>query len=74
VEIMKGIVFWGVEPCSLVEVDRRFTSDYCLHHQGDHPDETGLHGATFQKDVIFIIIACVQCISIKFISVEIRRK
>jgi microsomal dipeptidase-like Zn-dependent dipeptidase len=24
-------------PCSLVEIDRRFRDDYCLHHQGDCP-------------------------------------
>jgi hypothetical protein len=26
-------VFWDVAPCSHVEVDRRFRSAYCLHHQ-----------------------------------------
>jgi hypothetical protein len=24
--------FWDIAPCSLVEVDRRFTGTYCLHH------------------------------------------
>jgi hypothetical protein len=28
-------VFWDVDPCSHVEVDRRFRGAYCLHHQGD---------------------------------------
>jgi hypothetical protein len=28
-------VFWDIPPCSLIEVDRRFRSAYCLHHQGD---------------------------------------
>jgi hypothetical protein len=27
--------FWVVDPCSLVEVYRRFRGVYCLHHQGD---------------------------------------
>jgi hypothetical protein len=31
----KMTVFWDVAPCSLVEIDRRFTGAYCLHHQGD---------------------------------------
>jgi hypothetical protein len=32
---MKIDVFWDVEPCSLVEVYRRFRAACCLHHQGD---------------------------------------
>jgi hypothetical protein len=31
---MKMTVFWNVAQCSLVEIDRRFRGDYCLHHQG----------------------------------------
>jgi hypothetical protein len=31
---MKIKAYWDVAPCSLVEVDRRFSSVYCLHHQG----------------------------------------
>jgi hypothetical protein len=45
----KKIAFWGIAPCSLVRVDRRFRGAYflrqipnwrfkgvyCLHHQGD---------------------------------------
>jgi hypothetical protein len=26
-------VFWDVAPCSLLEIDRRFSGAYCLHHQ-----------------------------------------
>jgi hypothetical protein len=26
--------------CSLVDPDRRFTGSYCLHHQGDPPDDS----------------------------------
>jgi hypothetical protein len=26
-------VFWGVTPCSLIDVDRRFRGAYCLHYQ-----------------------------------------
>jgi hypothetical protein len=33
--LMKITVFWDVAPCSMVEVYRRFTGVYCLHHQGD---------------------------------------
>jgi hypothetical protein len=32
---MKMTVFWGVAPCSLVEVHRRFRGACCLHHEGD---------------------------------------
>jgi len=30
---MKFRVFWDVLPCSQVDIDRRFKSAYCLHHQ-----------------------------------------
>jgi hypothetical protein len=25
-------IFWTIAPCSLIEVDQRFTDDHCLHH------------------------------------------
>jgi hypothetical protein len=31
---IKTTVFWGVAPCSLIEVYQRFTGACCLHHQG----------------------------------------
>lgn len=31
---MNNTVFWGVTPCSLIEVYRRFRGTYCLHLQG----------------------------------------
>jgi hypothetical protein len=30
---MNMAVFWDVAPCSLVEIGRRFTGTFCLHHQ-----------------------------------------
>jgi hypothetical protein len=33
-------VFWDVAPCSLVEIDRRFTGAYCLHYEGDEAVST----------------------------------
>jgi hypothetical protein len=33
-DFVKFTVFWDVAPCSYVEVDRRLTGAYCLHHQG----------------------------------------
>jgi hypothetical protein len=33
--------FWDMEPCSLLEVNRRFRGAYCLHHQGIRPDNRG---------------------------------
>jgi hypothetical protein len=39
---MKMAVLWNVEPCSLVEVHRRFRGTYCIYHQGDDcPDDGG---------------------------------
>jgi hypothetical protein len=35
-------VFWDVAPCSLVEIDRRFSGAYCLHHQDDGIDSKHL--------------------------------
>jgi hypothetical protein len=32
---VKMAVFWGVAPCSLVEVYCRFRGAYCLHHHSD---------------------------------------
>jgi hypothetical protein len=33
-------IFWDVASCSLVEIERRFTGAYCLHHQ-DYADNGG---------------------------------
>jgi hypothetical protein len=38
---MKFRIFWAVAPCSHVEVDRRFTGAYCLHHQCDDGTDGG---------------------------------
>jgi hypothetical protein len=38
---MKLAIFWVVAPCSLVEVYRRLRGAYCLHYQGDRPDDEG---------------------------------
>jgi hypothetical protein len=32
-------VFWGVVPCSLVEINGRFRGAYCLHQRGDSPEK-----------------------------------
>jgi hypothetical protein len=29
---LKITVFWDVEPCSMVEIDRRFRDAYCIYH------------------------------------------
>jgi hypothetical protein len=34
-------VFWDIAPCSLADIDRRFTGAYCLHHQGEGSDNGG---------------------------------
>jgi hypothetical protein len=39
---MKFRVFWDVLPCSQVDSDRRFRDVYCLHHQGDIPEDSKL--------------------------------
>jgi hypothetical protein len=38
---MKVRAFWDIAPRSLVEVDQRFRGAYCLHHDGDDPDDGG---------------------------------
>jgi hypothetical protein len=53
---MKMAVLWDVAPCSLVETDRRFRGAYCLHHQG-RSVSIRLHGSTFQKTAIFMLVA-----------------
>jgi hypothetical protein len=62
--------FWNIEPCSLVEVHRRFGGAYCLHHHcNGHSSHwwsqyaplkrrsslTRLHHKISQKAVIFIL-------------------
>jgi hypothetical protein len=32
---LQMIAFWDIVECCLVDVDRRFRGDYCLHNQGD---------------------------------------
>jgi hypothetical protein len=46
---VKFRVFWNLAPCSHVEVDRRFRSAYCLHHQGDEDSIT--HDNLRMRDV-----------------------
>jgi hypothetical protein len=36
---MMMTVFWGVAPCSLAEIDRRFRGAYCHHYQDDGGSE-----------------------------------
>jgi hypothetical protein len=66
--MLKISVFWDVAPCSFFGVERRFRDAYCRHHQGVELMEAvrtfesrsapmTLHGATFQKALIFIIAA-----------------
>jgi hypothetical protein len=40
------IAFWVAVPCSLVEVERRFSSAYCLHHHGDENRRENLKSQT----------------------------
>jgi hypothetical protein len=49
--------FWDVLPCKMI-VDRRFRGAYCLHHQGVMT--IILHGSTFQKTILNIILAAVR--------------
>jgi hypothetical protein len=48
---MKMAVVCVVEPCSLVEVYRRFRGTCCLHHQGDC-----LGGLAFNVTLTFLAI------------------
>jgi hypothetical protein len=33
---MMTTAFWDIAPCSLAEVNRRFTDAYCLRYHGGH--------------------------------------
>jgi hypothetical protein len=52
-------VFCDIAPCTLIKVDWRLRRAYCVLHQDDYrvwkvgTTSTRLHGATFQKAVIF---------------------
>jgi hypothetical protein len=52
--MVKTVVFWVAAPCSLVEIDRRFISTYCLHHQGD-VDRNGTMLLPNQKSSYFLV-------------------
>jgi hypothetical protein len=41
--LLKMTTFWSIDPCGLVEVDRRFRGNYCLYHQGDYTCKTSAH-------------------------------
>jgi hypothetical protein len=32
---MYSCAFWGIAPCSLIELEQHFRGTYCLCHQGD---------------------------------------
>jgi hypothetical protein len=38
---MKMTVSLDVAPCSLVDTDQILRGTYCLHNQGDRPDDGG---------------------------------
>jgi hypothetical protein len=46
---MQMTVFWDVEPCSLVQVYRRFRGACCLHHQGDEAASTPEMAVNFYR-------------------------
>jgi hypothetical protein len=41
--------FWGIVPCSLIEVYRCFNGAYCHHHQGDETSMS-LHSTINRPD------------------------
>jgi hypothetical protein len=47
---IKITAFWDTALCSLVEVDRRFRSAYCLHHQDDDWGSTYLWNVVLRQD------------------------
>jgi hypothetical protein len=51
-------VLWNISRCSLLDIDRRFRGAYCLHKQvPEMLVNIRLHGLTFQKTAIFILVA-----------------
>jgi hypothetical protein len=62
---LKMTLFWDVAPCSLVDIRRRFTGFYCLHHQGKaylklRALSVRLHDTTSQKMAIFIYFQVIE--------------
>jgi hypothetical protein len=54
----KMTVFWNDEPCSLVEIARRFRGTYCLHHEGDEgPTSQKCHLYTRSRKNLFHLLA-----------------
>jgi hypothetical protein len=48
-------VAWNITPCSLVDADRRFRGDYCLHHQSHFLFwNVGQHLPDKKKTAIFL--------------------
>jgi hypothetical protein len=43
---LKMIFSWGIAPCNLLEVNRRFRGTYCLHHQDDLKRRIYFHEVT----------------------------
>jgi hypothetical protein len=41
--LIEMTVFWDLEPCSRVEIYRRFTGIYCFHHDGHKFTSTIVH-------------------------------
>jgi hypothetical protein len=70
----KMTAFWDTAACGLVEVDRRFRSAYCLHHQSGYGDSRPyaslkcrstsprLHGAISQMGDILMILPVFVCV------------
>jgi hypothetical protein len=43
---LKMIPFWVMVQCSLIEVDRRYRGEYCLHHHCDNEGSMHLYNIT----------------------------
>jgi hypothetical protein len=57
---IEATVLWEFAPCSLVEVNRRFTGVSCLHHQGDRLISVSL----FLTFSYICYVLCFPCLAI----------
>jgi hypothetical protein len=51
--MVKGAVLWNIALCSMIDLDRRFTGSYCIHHITlivNAESASEMSGSTYQTD------------------------
>jgi hypothetical protein len=53
---VKRIVFWDDAPCNLVEIERRLTVAFCVHHRPDYEGSKHLWNVRHYYDVPWLLL------------------